>query len=97
MIRNDGMTGKVHQDGKLLTGNSQLVSDNVGLLAADALVEAVQSAVGQGPKSQQEPLPQRKLHGESVFGRGVGEALTRASAHLAVAGFLPKGAYAPAL
>lgn len=35
------MTGQVHQDRRLLTGDSPLASNNLGLLAADALVEAV--------------------------------------------------------
>ncbi len=38
---NDQMTGQVHQDRRLLTGDSPLASNNLGLLAADALVEAV--------------------------------------------------------
>lgn len=42
-VVNDDMTGKVHHDRKLLTGDSPLASNNLGLLAAAALVEAVQS------------------------------------------------------
>lgn len=40
-VLNDDMTGQVHQDRKLLTGDSPLASNNLGLLAADALVKAV--------------------------------------------------------
>jgi molecular chaperone Hsp31 and glyoxalase 3 len=43
-IVNDAMTGQVHRDRKLLTGDSPLASNNLGLLAADALVDAVQAA-----------------------------------------------------
>lgn len=42
-VLNDDMTGKTHQDRKLLTGDSPLASNDLGLLAADALVEAVQT------------------------------------------------------
>ncbi len=42
-IVNDQMTGQVHRDRKLLTGDSPLASNNLGLLAADALVEAVRA------------------------------------------------------
>jgi molecular chaperone Hsp31 and glyoxalase 3 len=38
------MTGKTHQDRKLLTGDSPLASHRLGLLAADALVEAARNA-----------------------------------------------------
>jgi D-lactate dehydratase / protein deglycase len=40
-VVNDDMTGKVHQDRKLLTGDSPLASNNLGLLAAATLVDAV--------------------------------------------------------
>lgn len=50
-ILNDDMTGKVHQDRKLLTGDSPLASNKLGLLAADALVEAARSAAGAGTTS----------------------------------------------
>ena len=40
-VINDQMTGQVHQDRTLLTGDSPLASNNLGLLAADALVGAV--------------------------------------------------------
>ena len=40
-VVNDQMTGQVHQDRRLLTGDSPLASNNLGLLAADALIEAV--------------------------------------------------------
>ncbi|MEY8016353.1 glyoxalase III HchA [Mycobacterium servetii] len=40
-ILNDDMTGKVHQDRRLLTGDSPLASDALGRLAAEALLEAV--------------------------------------------------------
>ncbi|MFD7991353.1 glyoxalase III HchA [Streptomyces mexicanus] len=39
-VINDDMTGKTHRDRKLLTGDSPLASHKLGLLAADALVEA---------------------------------------------------------
>ncbi|WP_026248971.1 DJ-1/PfpI family protein [Streptomyces sp. LaPpAH-108] len=39
-VLNDKMTGQVHQDRRLLTGDSPLASNALGLLAADALVEA---------------------------------------------------------
>ncbi|QUH01843.1 protein deglycase HchA [Saccharopolyspora erythraea] len=42
-VVNEKMTGQVHQDGKLLTGDSPLASNGLGRLAADALVEAVQA------------------------------------------------------
>ncbi|MEU6243162.1 glyoxalase III HchA [Streptomyces sp. NPDC047024] len=41
-VINDKMTGQVHQDRRLLTGDSPLASNALGLLAADALVEATQ-------------------------------------------------------
>jgi D-lactate dehydratase / protein deglycase len=41
-VLNDDRTGRTHQDRKLLTGDSPLAANNLGLLAADALVEAVQ-------------------------------------------------------
>lgn len=40
-VLNDDMTGKTHQDRKLLTGDSPLASNDLGLLAANALVEAL--------------------------------------------------------
>lgn len=44
-VVNEKMTGQVHQDGKLLTGDSPLASNSLGRLAADALVDAVQAKV----------------------------------------------------
>lgn len=41
-VLNEDMTGTTHQDRKLLTGDSPLASNDLGLLAADALIEAVQ-------------------------------------------------------
>lgn len=41
-IVNQDMTGQVHQDRKLLTGDSPLASNNLGLLATGALPEAVE-------------------------------------------------------
>ncbi|MFV0446114.1 MAG: glyoxalase III HchA [Planctomycetaceae bacterium] len=40
-IVNDGITGQVHRDRKLLTGDSPLASNNLGKLAASTLLEAV--------------------------------------------------------
>lgn len=40
-ILNTGITGQVHQDRKLLTGDSPLASHRLGKLAANALLEAV--------------------------------------------------------
>lgn len=40
-VVNDQMSGQVHQDRRLLTGDSPLASNNLGLLAADALIAAV--------------------------------------------------------
>lgn len=37
------MTGMTYQDRKLLTGDSPLVSNELGLLAADTLVNAVKN------------------------------------------------------
>ncbi|MGW4390955.1 glyoxalase III HchA [Streptomyces sp. NBC_00063] len=42
-VINDDMTGKTHRDRKLLTGDSPLASNSLGLLAADALVQEVHS------------------------------------------------------
>ncbi|MFJ8082373.1 glyoxalase III HchA [Streptomyces sp. NPDC096205] len=39
-ILNDGLTGSTHQDRRLLSGDSPLAANKLGLLAADALVEA---------------------------------------------------------
>ncbi|MEB3068774.1 glyoxalase III HchA [[Mycobacterium] vasticus] len=39
-VVNDAMTGQTHQDRKLLTGDSPLASNELGHLAADALLEA---------------------------------------------------------
>ncbi len=38
-ILNEGITGQVHQDRKLLTGDSPLASNNLGKLAAPVLIE----------------------------------------------------------
>ncbi|MBH1938018.1 protein deglycase HchA [Streptomyces sp. AV19] len=43
-VINEDMTGRTHQDRKLLTGDSPLASHKLGLLAADALIEAAQTA-----------------------------------------------------
>ncbi|MGW0811705.1 glyoxalase III HchA [Streptomyces viridiviolaceus] len=43
-VLNDDVTGKTHQDRKLLTGDSPLASNSLGLLAADVLVRAVREA-----------------------------------------------------
>ncbi|MFH9402609.1 glyoxalase III HchA [Streptomyces sp. NPDC017638] len=43
-VINDDMTGKIHQDRRLLTGDSPLASHKLGLLAADALLEAAGTA-----------------------------------------------------
>lgn len=43
-VVNKEMSGQTHQDRKLLTGDSPLASNKLGLLAADALVEAVQQS-----------------------------------------------------
>ncbi|QLB21360.1 protein deglycase HchA [Vespertiliibacter pulmonis] len=40
-IMNEGITGQVHKDRKLLTGDSPLASNNLGILAADELLKAV--------------------------------------------------------
>ncbi|AJE82115.1 31.1 kd protein in dcm-seru intergenic region [Streptomyces albus] len=40
-VLNSGITGRTHQDRKLLTGDSPLASHALGLMAADALVGAV--------------------------------------------------------
>jgi molecular chaperone Hsp31 and glyoxalase 3 len=37
-ILNKGITGQVHQDRKLLTGDSPLASNNLGKLAAETLL-----------------------------------------------------------
>lgn len=39
-IRNDDMTGKTHQDRKLITGDSPLAANELGRIAADALLQA---------------------------------------------------------
>ncbi|HFL6964452.1 TPA: protein deglycase HchA, partial [Pseudomonas aeruginosa] len=39
-ILNKGITGQVHRDRKLLTGDSPLASNNLGKLAAKTLLEA---------------------------------------------------------
>ncbi|TDL11763.1 protein deglycase HchA [Mycolicibacterium obuense] len=40
-VLNDDMTGRVHRDRTLLSGDSPLAANNLGLLAADVLVQAV--------------------------------------------------------
>lgn len=40
-VLNDDMSGQVHQDRRLLSGDSPLAANNLGLLAADVLVKAV--------------------------------------------------------
>lgn len=40
-ILNMGITGQCHQDRKLITGDSPLASNNVGILAADSLLREV--------------------------------------------------------
>ncbi|RUP01846.1 MAG: protein deglycase HchA [Mycobacterium sp.] len=42
-ILNDDMTGKTHQDRKLITGDSPLAANELGRVAADALLEAAGS------------------------------------------------------
>ncbi|MER5601914.1 glyoxalase III HchA [Streptomyces sp. NPDC002265] len=42
-VVNDDMTGRTHQDRKLLTGDSPLASHSLGLLAAEALLQEVQN------------------------------------------------------
>lgn len=42
-ILNEGITGQVHRDRKLLTGDSPLASNNLGKLAAATLIEAVKA------------------------------------------------------
>jgi len=37
-VLNTDITGRCHQDCKLLTGDSPLASNNLGILAADALL-----------------------------------------------------------
>jgi molecular chaperone Hsp31 and glyoxalase 3 len=41
-VLNDDMSGQTHRDRKLLTGDSPLASNKLGLLAADALIQAAQ-------------------------------------------------------
>lgn len=43
IVLNDDMTGKTHQDRKLLTGDSPLASNDLGVLASNALLEAVRA------------------------------------------------------
>ena len=43
-ILNDGITGQCHQDRKLITGDSPLASNNLGKLAAAALLNEVSLA-----------------------------------------------------
>ena len=40
-ILNTDITGKCHRDRKLLTGDSPLASNNLGVLAAEALLREV--------------------------------------------------------
>jgi len=47
-ILNDDVTGKTHRDRTLLTGDSPLASNALGLLAADALIQAVRETAEQG-------------------------------------------------
>lgn len=42
-ILNEGITGQVHQDRKLLTGDSPLAANKLGILAADELLKVVSS------------------------------------------------------
>ncbi|MFB8000378.1 hypothetical protein ACFC4G_47480 [Streptomyces sp. NPDC056002] len=42
-VLNSDITGKTYQDRKLLTGDSPLASNALGLLAADALVDTVRA------------------------------------------------------
>lgn len=42
-VVNEDMSGKVHQDRNLLTGDSPLASNRLGRLATDALVDAIQA------------------------------------------------------
>ncbi|MFD7876054.1 glyoxalase III HchA [Streptomyces sp. NPDC059766] len=42
-VVNNDMTGRTHQDRKLLTGDSPLASHSLGLLAAEALLQEVQN------------------------------------------------------
>jgi molecular chaperone Hsp31 and glyoxalase 3 len=49
-VVNDDMTGRVHRDRKLLSGDSPLASHKLGLLAADALIEAVGTQAWTSPE-----------------------------------------------
>ena len=40
-VLNEGITGQVHKDRKLLTGDSPLASNNLGILAAEELLKTV--------------------------------------------------------
>ena len=40
-IINEGITGQVHNDRKLLTGDSPLAANNLGILAAEELLKVV--------------------------------------------------------
>ncbi|MCU1682790.1 MAG: protein deglycase HchA [Amycolatopsis sp.] len=46
-ILNDDVTGKTHRDRTVLTGDSPLASNGLGLLAADALTQAVRETADQ--------------------------------------------------
>ncbi|MBO1417677.1 hypothetical protein [Streptomyces sp. FH025] len=43
-VLNKDMTGMTHRDRELLTGDSPMAANNLGLLAADALIEEVRAA-----------------------------------------------------
>lgn len=43
-IMNEGITGQTHKDRKLLTGDSPLASNNLGILAAETLLDEVHSS-----------------------------------------------------
>ncbi|WP_341477960.1 hypothetical protein [Pelistega ratti] len=40
-VMNQGITGQVHKDRKLLTGDSPLAGNKLGILAAEELLKAV--------------------------------------------------------
>lgn len=42
-VMNDGITGQVHKDRNLLTGDSPLAANNLGILAADELLAMVEA------------------------------------------------------
>lgn len=64
-IVNSDITGQIHQDRKLITGDSPFASNHLGKVAAQALLNEVGSS--SAPASSQSVTPRRVLRQEALY------------------------------